>query len=63
MYLGFFLMLVGGALVIGNMLAFLPLPAFVLYLNRFQIKPEERALLSIFGDDFKAYGSTVRRWI
>jgi RNA polymerase sigma factor (sigma-70 family) len=41
----------------------LVLPAFVLYMNRFQIKPEERALTSILGDEFKAYCSTVRRWI
>jgi len=29
----------------------------------FQIKPEERALASIFGDEFRAYRSNVRRWI
>jgi protein-S-isoprenylcysteine O-methyltransferase Ste14 len=32
-------------------------------MNQFQIKPEERALASIFGDDFKAYCAEVRRWI
>ena len=63
MYLGFLLILVGWATLTANILAFLVLPVFVLYMNRFQIKPEERALTLIFGDEFKAYCSTVRRWI
>ena len=63
MYLGFLLILVGWATLTANILAFLVLPVFVLYMNRFQIKPEERALTSIFGDEFKAYCSEARRWI
>ena len=63
MYLGFLLMLVGWAISMGNVASFLALPVFVIYLNRFQIEPEERALTSIFGDEFTAYCSDVRRWI
>ena len=63
MYLGFLLMLAAWAMGMGNVVSFLVLPAFVLYLNRFQIEPEERALISIFGDEFRAYSSDVRRWI
>jgi len=63
MYLGFLLMLAGWAAVTANMVAFLVLPAFVVYMNHFQIKPEERALMSIFGDEFRTYSSRVRRWI
>jgi protein-S-isoprenylcysteine O-methyltransferase Ste14 len=63
MYFGFLLMLTGWAAGRANILAFLTLPAFVLYMNQFQIKPEERALTSIFGDQFRKYCSTVRRWI
>jgi len=63
MYLGFFLILVGWSIVPANLLAFLVLPGFVIYMNHFQIKPEERALESIFGDDFKAYCVEARRWI
>ena len=63
MYLGFLLMLVAWAIVVGNGISFLVLPAFVIYLNRFQIQPEERALTSIFGDEFTAYRAAVRRWI
>lgn len=63
MYLGFLLALCGYSLWLGNPIAFLFLPAFVLYMNRFQIQPEERALHSIFGQRFKTYCSQTRRWI
>jgi protein-S-isoprenylcysteine O-methyltransferase Ste14 len=63
MYLGFLLMLAAWATVMGNVVSFLALPAFVYYLNRFQIEPEERALGLIFGDEFRAFRSSVRRWI
>ncbi len=63
MYLGFLLILAGWAALKANLVTFLVLPAFVAYLNQFQIKPEERALRSLFGDEFKAYCSTVRRWV
>ncbi|MBT3147362.1 isoprenylcysteine carboxylmethyltransferase family protein [Neptunomonas phycophila] len=36
---------------------------FVLYMNRFQIEPEERVLASKFGEAFNAYKAEVRRWI
>jgi len=63
MYLGFLLGLTGWAIYLANALAFLFLPVFVLYLNRFQIVPEERALASVFGEEFAAYQSRVRRWL
>ena len=63
MYLGFLLGLAGWAVFLSNALAFIFLPVFVLYLNRFQIRREERALASVFGKDFAAYQSKVRRWL
>ena len=63
MYLGFLLILAGWATAMGSFVAFMALPAFVVYMNRFQIEPEERALTSIFGDDFKKYCSEARRWV
>jgi protein-S-isoprenylcysteine O-methyltransferase Ste14 len=44
-------------------LAFLFVPLFVLYINRFQITPEERVLSSLFGVEYSAYKSKVRRWL
>ena len=63
MYLGMLFVLVGWALYLANVLAFLFLPAFILYMNRFQIEPEERALTALFGQEFLQYASRVRRWI
>ena len=36
---------------------------FALFINYFQIKPEERVMLEKFGDEFEQYKSKVRRWI
>ena len=36
---------------------------FVLYITRFQIQPEERALQAIFGEDFGRYAARIRRWL
>lgn len=63
MYLGFLLILVGWAIALSNLLAFAWLPLFVLYMNRFQILPEERALASKFPEAFTLYRHSVRRWI
>lgn len=63
MYLGVLLVLAGWAVFLSNLLASLLLPAFVLYMNRFQIEPEERALRSKFPEEFVAYECRVRRWL
>jgi len=63
MYLGLLLILLAWAIFLANIAAFIFLPAFVLYLNRFQIRPEERVLASVFGQDFASYRSKVRRWL
>lgn len=63
MYLGFLLMLCGWAVYLSNAFACLFLPAFVLYMNRFQIEPEERALEAKFGTHYSAYKQQVRRWL
>jgi len=36
---------------------------FILYITRFQIRPEERVLQRIFGDEFARYVARVRRWL
>lgn len=62
MYLGLLLCLVAWAIYLSNVLALLIAPLFVLFMNRFQIAPEERALAALFGDSFAAYKRDVRRW-
>lgn len=63
MYLGFLLGLLGWAVYLANWGSALLLPGFVAYMNRFQIKPEERALEARFGQAFVAYARSVRRWL
>jgi protein-S-isoprenylcysteine O-methyltransferase Ste14 len=63
MYLGFLLILLGWALFLANIFGFLALPGFLLYMNRFQIEPEERALALRFGKRFATYTAEVRRWL
>ena len=63
MYLGLLLELTAWAVFLSNPLPFLMLPVYMIYINRFQIAPEERMLTKLFGNDFAAYQSRVRRWI
>lgn len=63
MYLGLALLLAALAVWTNNPWTLLTVPAFVLYMNRFQIKPEERHLAEKFGDDYQTYRNKVRRWI
>jgi protein-S-isoprenylcysteine O-methyltransferase Ste14 len=63
MYLGLLLVLAGWAVYLANWASALLLPAFVAYMNRFQIQPEERALAERFGSQFLNYAQSVRRWL
>lgn len=63
MYLGLLLALGAWAAHLSNVAAVVPLPVFILYMNRFQIRPEERALLALFGAPYQQYLADVRRWV
>jgi protein-S-isoprenylcysteine O-methyltransferase Ste14 len=63
MYLGWALTLLAWSLYLGNLLALAAVPIFAWYITRFQIKPEERVLTQLFGEQYVLYSSTVRRWI
>jgi len=63
MYVGLLFVLVAWAILLSTVWALLGPLAFVLYLNRFQIAPEERALSALFGAGYSAYKSRVRRWL
>lgn len=63
MYVGMLFILVSWALFLSSLWALLGPVAFILYMNRFQIRPEEQALARIFGDGFTAYTNKVRRWL
>ena len=63
MYLGLSVTLMGWAVFLSNLLALLAVPLFALYINRFQINPEERVLSSLFRAEYAAYKEKVRRWL
>lgn len=63
MYLGFAVLLGGWAVALANAASLGVLPLFVLYLDRFQVGPEERALAARFGPAFASYAARVRRWL
>ena len=63
MYLGALLLLASWAIYLGNPVSGAFLVIFIVYLNRFQIAPEEAALTTRFVPEFVAYKSRVRRWV
>ena len=63
MYVGMAFFLTAWAVWLAQPLALLGPVAFVLYISRFQIAPEERILSEIFGEEFAAYKARVRRWL
>ena len=63
MYLGMVLVLLAWAVMLCSLLALLGPVGFVLYMNRFQIVPEERVLHQKFGAAYDTYRAQVRRWI
>jgi protein-S-isoprenylcysteine O-methyltransferase Ste14 len=63
MYLGLVLLLTAGAVHLWSPWALLGPVAFVAYINRFQIGPEERVMHERFGEAYAAYCLRVRRWV
>ena len=63
MYVGLLVELLAWTVFLSNPMTLLFLPVYVLYINRFQITPEERALTSLFGTEYLAYKNSVRRWL
>jgi protein-S-isoprenylcysteine O-methyltransferase Ste14 len=63
MYVGLLCVLVAWAVFLSSAWALLGPLIFVLYIGRFQIAPEERALAKLFGSEFAEYQVKVRRWL
>ena len=63
MYLGLALLLTGWAVFLGEFANTALIAGFVVYMNRFQIEPEERALEAKFGASYSDYRRSVRRWL
>lgn len=63
MYLALFILIFCFGYYLQNLLSVSLSFLFVIYMNRFQILPEERALESLFGAEYVDYKQKVRRWI
>lgn len=63
MYVGLCLILLAWAVHLSAWLSFLGPLVFALYVTRFQIVPEERALRELFGEPYVRYMARVRRWL
>jgi protein-S-isoprenylcysteine O-methyltransferase Ste14 len=62
MYLGFALLLLAWGAWLAHPVVLVALPAFVGWIDRYQIAPEERALHAAFGAAFEQYRARVGRW-
>ena len=63
MYLGILLLLLAWAVHLSALWPFVGPVLFALYMSRFQILPEERALEALFGEAFVEYRKRVGRWL
>lgn len=63
MYVGQVLVLFAWGVYLQNVVAFTLILVFIVWIDRFQIVPEERVLQAKFGRAFSAYKENVRRWL
>ncbi|UTV29752.1 methyltransferase family protein [Photobacterium atrarenae] len=62
MYLGLVLLLFAAFFYFSALSGLIMIPLFILYMNNFQIQPEEGVLETLFGDEYRRYCQKVRRW-
>jgi protein-S-isoprenylcysteine O-methyltransferase Ste14 len=63
MYVGMLMVLLGYCLYLNNPINLLLIALFVWYMSKFQIKPEEVFLTSVFGNEYVIYKESVRQWL
>jgi protein-S-isoprenylcysteine O-methyltransferase Ste14 len=63
MYLGFVLLVLGVALLLGSLTPFALVLGLPVVLEALYMRTEERMLAARFGDAWTAYRSRVRRWL
>ena len=63
MYVGLMMLLLAWAAGLASPISLAGPVAFIAYVTRFQIKPEERVLVAKFGAAYASYARQVRRWL
>jgi protein-S-isoprenylcysteine O-methyltransferase Ste14 len=63
MYLGMVLTSLSSVVFFGSAWCLIAVVAFIAFMVRFQIIPEERAMASLFDKEFAEYKANTRRWI
>jgi len=63
MYLGLVIMTIGVAILCGTVATLLPIPIFIGIIRTRFVLREERFLEDIFGEQYRTYKGSVRRWI
>ena len=63
MYLGFALVLIGVAILLGSLTPYIVVIVFLWLMNKVFIETEEHMLEEKFGETYLAYKQRVRRWI
>ena len=62
-YLGMAIMLFAWMIFLESWFSIAGLILFVAFITKYQIMPEEEALEKIFGEEYKRYKRSARRWI
>jgi protein-S-isoprenylcysteine O-methyltransferase Ste14 len=63
MYLGFVLILIGIALLVGSLTPYLVILVFPILIDRIYVAVEERMLAEKFGAEWEEYKRSARRWL
>lgn len=62
-YLGLAIILSSWGIYLSNLLSLIFVYSYIIYIDHFQIQPEERILHKLFGAHFERYKHQVRRWL
>ncbi|MCH9026411.1 MAG: isoprenylcysteine carboxylmethyltransferase family protein [Proteobacteria bacterium] len=63
MYLGMIQVLMGVCVLLGSLSPWLLIPGFILIIRNVFILREEAMMERIFGEQYRSYRSSVRRWV
>ncbi|WP_408901336.1 methyltransferase family protein [Photobacterium piscicola] len=62
MYASLLLLLTAAIFIYGEVSTIMGIVFFIVVINHYQIKPEEKVLLTLFGEEYAQYCRQVRRW-